>query len=172
MNLTRFPSPVRSAFRALSVVFALTVSSLAFGAPLLGKNIVVTQGSAQSTLVDLQENPDGTLSILAEQTGKLSGLGAFTGHFAYVATIDFNTGTTFINGEGMLHLPGGDLEVSIHLIQVGLDYPRPFTGLLIVTGGTGKFAKTSGLFSITGIDVEDLTDNVRLVGTLFNVAKK
>ena len=172
MNVIRSTSPFRSAFRALSVIVALTISSLAFGSPLLPKNIVITQGAAQSTLVDLQENPDGTLSILAEQTGKLSGLGAFTGHLAYVANIDFNTGTTFIEGSGALHLPGGDLEVSVHLIQVGLDYPRPFTGLLLVAGGTGKFAKTSGLFSITGIDVEDLTDNVHLIGTLFNVAKK
>lgn len=169
MKLKIAPSGFLSAVRALLFVSLLSTSAWALNLP--GLKTIATAGSGQSTVVDLTENPDGTIALFAEQTGHLAHLGAFTGNFDYLAHIDYNTGTTFIGGDGVIKLASGDINVRIQIIEVGLDYPRPYTGILTVTGGTGRFAKTSGFFEITGIDEEALTDGFALTGLLFGVGK-
>lgn len=176
MNTTpgsgRFFSAVR-AFVLLSVLsLSVGVASLsALDLGLANVNAIVTQGAGQSTVVDLVENPDGTISLAAEQSGYLTHLGKFTGSFDYVATIDYNTGNTFIGGEGVIRLATGNLFVSVQILEVGLDYPRPYTGFLRVTHGTGRFAGARGLFEITGVDEESLTDGFVLNGLILNAAR-
>jgi hypothetical protein len=133
---------------------------------------ILTHGSGESTLVGVTENPDGTLSLQAEQSGHLSRLGHFTGSFDYLASIDYNTGTTFLSGDGEIRLPAGKLFVAVQIIQVGLDYPRPYTGVLRITGGTGRFAKAKGVFEITGVDEESFTDGFALVGLIVGASAK
>ena len=157
-----------------TLLFISVFSSTAWGLDLsaLGLRTVVTAGSGESSVVDLVENPDGTIALFAEQTGTLAHFGAFTGSFDYLAHIDYNTGTTYIGGDGVIRLASGDLYVSVSILEVGIDYPRPYTGLLTVTGGTGRFARARGFFEITGVDEESLTDGFALVGVLVGVAPR
>jgi hypothetical protein len=166
LALSRLFAPVR----ALFAVVLLSSSAFGLDLSLLGHRTVATGGTGQSTVVNLTENADGTITLLAEQSGHLAHFGAFTGSFDYLANIDYNTGTTFIGGAGVIRLASGNLNVSVQIVEVGLDYPRPYTGFLNVTGGTGRFAKAAGFFEITGVDAESLTDNFMLVGVLFGVA--
>jgi hypothetical protein len=159
-----------SALRAFFMVTALSISAWGLDLGLPGLRTIATVGGGQSTVVALTENPDGTISLLAEQSGRLAHLGAFTGTFDYLAHIDYNTGTTFIGGDGVIELAGGDLKVSIRIIEVGIDYPRPYTGVLTITGGTGRFSNASGFFEITGVDEEALTDGFALTGVVFGAA--
>lgn len=161
-----------STIRALVLVSFLSTAAWGLELGLLRLRTVTTLGSGESTVVDLVENPDGTIALFAEQSGYLAHFGAFTGNFDYLAHIDYNTGTTFIGGDGVIHLAGGDLTVSVQILEVGIDYPRPYTGILTVTGGTGRFASASGFFEITGIDEKSLTDGFALTGVLFGVAAK
>ncbi len=157
-----------------AIVFVSMLSASAWGLDLsvLEWRTVTTAGSGQSTVVDLVENPDGTIALFAEQTGTLAHLGAFSGSFDYLAHIDYNTGTTFIGGNGVIRLAGGEISVSVSILEVGIDYPRPYTGLLTITGGTGRFASASGFFEITGVDEEALTDGFALTGVLLGVGAK
>jgi hypothetical protein len=157
---------------ALVLVSFLSTAAWGLELGLLGLRTIATLGSGQSTVVDLVENPDGTIALYAEQSGHLAHLGAFTGNFDYLAHIDYNTGTTFIGGDGVIHLAGGDLTVSVQILEVGIDYPRPYTGILNVTGGTGRFANASGFFEITGVDEESLTDGFVLTGVIAGVGAK
>ncbi|MGC4073615.1 MAG: hypothetical protein QM760_14090 [Nibricoccus sp.] len=168
MNKTYSLDRLFSVVRSVLVVGILSVCAPAWALSLngAGQKIVATSGAGQSTIVDLVENPDGTLSISAEQSGRLSHLGNFTGSFSYLATIDYNTGTTLLDGEGVIRLPEGELFVDVLIVEVGLDYPRPYTGFLLVKKGTGRFANARGLFEITGVDEESLTDDFILSGFL------
>ena len=171
LRLRCLPSAVR-AFLIGCVLSVGASSASALTINIGGHGTVLTQGSGQSTVVELVENPDGTLNLSAEQSGTLAHLGKFTGSFEYIATIDYNTGTTFIGGEGEIRLASGKIFVEVQLVEVGIDYPRPYTGILRITGGTGSFAKAKGFFEITGVDAESLTDQFVLVGLVLNVAKK
>jgi hypothetical protein len=166
--LGRFPA--LRAFGLLSVL-ALCTQMRALDLSLANIGAIVTQGSGQSTVVGLTENPDGTISLAAEQSGHMSHLGHFTGSFDYLATIDYNTGTTFIGGDGVIRLSAGDLFVSVQIVEVGIDYPRPYTGFLRITKGTGRFSAARGFFEITGVDEESLTDGFVLTGLVLNAGK-
>jgi hypothetical protein len=163
-----------SALRAFALISVFTVAAPTQALDLNISNwgAIVTIGSGTSTVVGLTENPDGTISLAAEQSGYLSRLGNFTGSFDYLATIDYNTGNTFIGGEGVIRLPAGNLFVSVQIIEVGLDYPRPYTGLLKITKGTGRFAGAHGFFEIKGVDEESPTDGFRLAGLIITTAAK
>src|SRR4051812_27264346 len=131
--------------RALAFLIVLTGSLFAAVPTTFGQQLIVTEGSGTSTITSLDFNPDGTISIVAAQEGKLSNLGKFTGSFAYLATIDPNTGTTLLSGNGFLAVTNGDrINVNVTIVEVGLDYPRPYAGGLTVTGGTGRFAGARG----------------------------
>jgi hypothetical protein len=139
------------------------------------KDVVVTHGSGSSTITDFTENPDGTDSIVADQEGTLSGFGPFTGTFSYLANIDPNTGTTLLTGQGLFKFANGDqLFVDLIIVEVGLDYPKPYAGVMNVTGGTGRFANAQGFLVINGSDGESFTDPFQLHGelTLAHGAKK
>lgn len=147
------------------LVATLTLSALDLRAPL--GEIIVTTGSGTSTVTSIIENPDGTLSLEAEQSGRLAHIGSFSAIFSYLAKIDYNTGTTLISGGGTLQNAQGDrLFVTVNIAEVGIDYPRPYTGVLTVTGGTGRFARATGLLEVTGIDEESLTDHFLLSGAI------
>ena len=161
------PSPLPRLCSVFCALLALTLAVPHEAAARQAGNPVVTSGGGTSTLTSLVENPDGTLTIEAYQEGFLRGLGRFDGFFSYVAHIDYDTGITQLIGSGMFVTPSGDeLHLSVHLVQVGLDYPRPFTGMLTVQGGTGRFARASGLLTISGQDDESLTDRFELSGAI------
>jgi hypothetical protein len=155
-----------SALCAFLLVSSASVSLRAVDLNVQNLGAIVTHGSGESTVVEITENSDGTISLLAEQSGWLSHLGKFTGSFDYLASIDYNTGTTFITGDGVIQLAAGNIFVAINIVEVGLDYPRPYTGVLRITGGTGRFAKAKGVFEITGVDEESFTDSFALVGVI------
>jgi hypothetical protein len=139
----------------------------------LKRDVFLTHGSGSSTITSLVENPDGTLSIEADQAGTLSHVGKFTGVFSYLATVDPDTGTTYLNGHGYFQTVNGDqLQVNLMIVEYGLDYPKPYFGVLNVTGGTGRFAGAQGVLAINGIDEESLTDSFELNGELSLVRSK
>jgi hypothetical protein len=129
--------------------------------------ITLTSGSGTSTLVNLTENPDGTLSLEALQDGNLNHFGHFTGTFNYLANIDENSGTTLLTGTGEFDFsPTDKIKLSLFIVEVGADYPRPYSGILTVIGGTGKFARARGELEIRGIDEESFTDGFKLDGLI------
>jgi hypothetical protein len=165
-------SRLTASFRAcvLLGVFSSTLLALDLRAPL--GELIFTAGYGQSTVTAITENPDGTISLEAEQTGRLTHIGLFRATFSYLATIDYNTGTTLITGDGTITSAKGDqLNVDVTIVEVGVDYPRPYTGLLTVTGGTGRFAGASGALEITGLDEESLTDSFTLAGVISTLGK-
>lgn len=170
-SLLTFRSVVVASLAAIVCAFT-SVASATNISTLLGST-VVTRGTGTSTVTQITENPEGTLTLLAEQEGSLIHLGKFTGDFTYLATIDYNTGTTLITGNGVFNFKKGDkLFLSANIVEVGVDYPRPYTGALTVTGGTGKYAGASGLLEITGLDEESLTDGFVLSGAIVTDQKK
>jgi hypothetical protein len=166
------PNPMNHVTRSRIVILLCAFFGLAFAAPQpasarIGGEILVVSGSGQSTITSLVENPDDTLSIEAYQVGHLSGIGAFVGYFSYVAHIDYNTGTTLLIGSGYLVTSVGDqINLSVRIVQGGVDYPRPFAGILTVQGGTGRFAGASGHLTTSGFDEESLTDRFQLYGVI------
>src|SRR5882724_4335273 len=153
--------------RALALLTIITSSLFAADLNVGGQGLIATEGSGASTITSIVFNPDGTISIVATQEGQLSHLGKFTGSFAYLATIDPNTGTTFISGNGYFTMLTGDrINFAITIIEVGLDYPHPYAGGLTVTGGTGRFAGARGLLEINGIDDVSFTDPFKLAGVI------
>jgi hypothetical protein len=159
--------PFVATLSAFALFFAVSTTALAIDlrGPIGG--LTVTQGSGTSTVIDLAENPDGTVALEAVQSGYLSHLGAFTASFSYKAHIDYNTGTTLITGDGTIMLtPKDKLFVAVTILEVGIDYPRPYTGILTITGGTGRYGKASGFFEVTGVDEESLTDSFVLAGVI------
>ena len=167
-----FKSFACSSFSVVAFCALTSFASAVNISTLLGKS-VVTHGTGTSTVTQVTENPDGTLGLQAEQEGSLIHLGKFTGEFAYLATIDYNTGTTVITGNGIFDFKKGDkLFLSANIVEVGLDYPRPYNGALTVTGGTGKYADASGLLEISGVDEESPTDGLVLNGVIVTGQKK
>ena len=167
MNLALAPKFLRLPIRLLASLCALAAT--AFSVDLVSSlgNVLLTHGTGTSTVTDITYNADDTITLKAEQKGTLLHLGKFNGDFTYLATIDYNTGLTLITGNGRFNFGQGDkLHLSASIVEVGLDYPRPFTGALTITGGTGRFTNASGVLEITGIDEESLTDGIVLSGTI------
>lgn len=158
---TRVKKLVASSLLSLSV---LAIAPAVRAQPYLP---YATHGSGSSTITGLAENPDGTLTIDAVEEGSLKTFGAFTGSFHYIATIDPNTGTTFLDGQGVFNFSATDsLRLAVHIVETGADYPKPYFGVLSIVGGTGRFAKSTGALLISGTDVEDLTDGFQLDGVV------
>jgi hypothetical protein len=158
---------LKSLRRVVLLLCALAAPVMALDVRTPFGEVITTVGSGQSTVVNLVENPDGTIVLDAVQSGHLAHIGAFTATFSYLATIDYNTGTTLLTGDGVLMTGADDqLFVDVTILEVGPDYPRPYTGVLKITGGTGRFAHASGLLEVTGVDAESLTDSFALAGLI------
>jgi hypothetical protein len=159
--------------RSLRTICLVAMLTLSASSPLSAKNhpcsirFSTTEGSATSTLTDFVENSDGTLSLQAEQEGTLSGFGAFTGMFHYVAHIDPAGETTLLLGCGVFVFDNDDeLHLQVTILERGADYPKPFFGFLSITGGTGRFAGARGIIETSGTDGEDFTDPFHLSGVI------
>jgi hypothetical protein len=127
--------------------------------------VIPTQGSATTTITNLVFNDDGTISIDAVESGTLSKIGAFTAQFSYVAT-PAPTGLVLV-GTGTITTAKGDkLFVKARILEIGADYPFTVSGLLTITGGTGRYAGATGALYVSGIDDVSLTDTLQIQGAV------
>ena len=154
----------------LATLLFLTSASDASAGPSKPANsakikVVAVGGSAITTLTSLAFNEDGTIAIEAVQVGRLSHFGEFTGQFSYVAIPSATT--TLLQGNATLTNEDGDqLYITAAIVEQGADYPYTVTGVLTITGGTGRFEKSTGLVAVTGMDTASPTDALKLRGTL------
>ena len=131
----------------------------------LKPKVVAVSGSATTTLTSLEYNADGTISIEAAQVGHLSQFGDFTGHLSYLA-IPSPTSILLRGTATLTNKKGEQLHLFALILELGTDYPYTATGVLTVTGGTGRYAGATGLIVVTGYDTESPTDTLNLQGTL------
>lgn len=100
------------------------------------------------------------MSLEAQQVGCFDGMGNFTGNMAYTAYFDPSGTVTYLIGGGTFTLATGDtINLNVTIATFGAEYPMPFYGVLMVTGGTGRFAGAYGAMMISGMDGEEFTDN-------------
>ena len=132
---------------------------------LLPVRLLSVTGTANNTVTSLEFINDVTLRIEAVQTGYMSHFGDFTGQFSYVAiaspvSIALAGTATFTNSAGE------KLFARATLVELGANYPYQVTGILTITGGTGRFTGATGSIVVTGVDGEELTDRFNFTGTL------
>jgi hypothetical protein len=165
------PSLLRSTVTRVSAFFFLVATLLTASAPHASAAVVTsTRGSATTTITSLVFNADTTISIEADQTGYLANVGAFTAHFSYLAVP--TPATIVLVGTGTLLTASGDrLFLQASIVELGLDYPRSLNGALTITGGTGRFAGTTGTLLVSGIDEESLTDTIQIQGAIVTAGK-
>lgn len=123
------------------------------------------EGSGTNTLTSVVTNPDGTVSIEAEQAGTLSGFGTFTGHFAYTA-LPSPTGFILVGSGEITNTRGEHLSLLVAITETGADYPFTIDGLITIIGGTGRFAGATGALHITGVDTAEPVDFIHLDGVI------
>jgi hypothetical protein len=164
MNVSLVRHPFGSALRACALICVATIA-LFTSTTKASAALVPVQGSATSSVTDLVFNDDGTISIVAEQSGHLTNFGDFTGTFSYLAT---PTSYGFlVTGTGTLIASNGDkLFLNLFILELGADYPFQVVGVLSVTGGTGRYRGAYGAIGISGYDQADLTDTFNLQGTI------
>lgn len=127
--------------------------------------MVAVAGSANNTISNIVFNDDGTISIESNVVGELSHVGEFTGRFSYLATP--SPVSIELSGTAVLTNEDGDkLFFSVHILEVGTDYPYTLLGNLMVTGGTGRFVGATGSIAVSGMDTASLTDKLVLRGVL------
>ncbi|PTY07600.1 hypothetical protein DB347_05040 [Opitutaceae bacterium EW11] len=163
MHAFALPRFVPAAIAALTLCFSAAASSAKAATPL-----VAVHSTGTSSVTNIVDNPDGTMTLEADQTGKLGTLGAFNGHCTYVATFDTTLQQIRITGTGTFTLTdGSQLKLAISFTEFGLNYPIPFAGMISVTGGTGQCENASGYLVLHGVDEEALVDGINLDGFVF-----
>jgi hypothetical protein len=152
-----------------SVSLCVATAMLLVSAPTASAALITsTQGSATTTITSIVFNADSTISIEADQSGTLSHVGAFTAHFSYLAIP--TPVTISIVGTGTLTASNGDkINLTATVLELGADYPRTLNGVLVITGGTGRYAGATGTLLTSGTDEESLTDTIQIQGTIVTV---
>lgn len=161
------PSVLARLFPAAVAAVALCFGASASSAK-AHDTFISVHSSGTNSVVNLTDNPDGTMTLDAVQTGTLGTLGAFNGQCEYVATFDTVLQQIRLKGTGTFLLAdGAAIQLDVKLTEFGLNYPIPYAGLITVTGGTGHCAGATGFLIIHGTDEEALTDGLQIDGFIW-----
>ena len=170
---SRLPNP-SFARRALAVVCAAMMvcpvpASLMAAPPLsLSVKLLSVKGSATNTITSLEFINDVTLRIEAQQVGHLSHFGDFTGDFSYLAVAS-PISILLVGNATLTNTDGDQLFLTASILELGAAYPMTVSGVLTITGGTGRFAGATGAINVSGKDEESLTDTFKLAGTIITL---
>jgi hypothetical protein len=136
--------------------------------PGLSLRIVTVSGSAVNTITSLTVINDVTLAIEAESVGHLTHFGNFTGQFSYLA-IASPVSIALLGNATLTNDDGDQLFLAAAITELGTDYPYALNGALTITGGTGRFAGSTGTLLVSGTDEESPSDTVQLAGTIITL---